>query len=79
MLSLGMCYTLKCCLALTVSRDAYNSVIAFKESTWTVETFEKLPKGTQPQISVQELLRCEEIVKNDATVQKLAKDVGQYM
>jgi primary-amine oxidase len=51
-------------------------VITFKDAKWTVETFEKLPEGTQPQISVQELIQCEEIVKKDPTVQKLAKDVG---
>jgi len=59
-----------------VTGDAYNAVIAFKDPKWTIETFEKLPEGTQPQISVQELIRCEEIVKKDPTVQKLAKDVG---
>jgi len=53
-------------------------VIAFKDPKWTIETFEKLPEGTQPQISVQELIRCEEIVKKDPTVQKLAKDVGSF-
>jgi len=51
-------------------------VIAFKDEKWRVESFEKLPEGTQPQISVEELIRCEEIIKKDPTVQKLAKDVG---
>ncbi|KAK0473120.1 copper amine oxidase [Armillaria novae-zelandiae] len=35
-----------------------------------------LPEGTQPQISVQELVACEAIVKSDARVQQLAKEVG---
>ena len=65
-------------LVLMLIRDAYNVVIAFKNAKWAVETFEKLPEGTQPQISVQELIKCEEIVKKDPTVQKLAKDVGSY-
>jgi primary-amine oxidase len=51
-------------------------VIAFKDAKWTVETFEKLPEGTQPQISVEELILCEAVVKKDPTVQKLAADVG---
>ncbi|KAJ7572011.1 copper amine oxidase [Mycena floridula] len=43
---------------------------------WHVETFEKLPEGVQPQISVEELVACEQVVRNDKRVQQLAKDVG---
>lgn len=35
-----------------------------------------LPDGVQPQITVDELIACEDIVRNDPTVQKLAKEVG---
>lgn len=52
-------------------------MIAFKDSKWEVETLDKLPEGTEPQISVEELTECEVIVKRDPTVQKLAKEVGQ--
>lgn len=42
-----------------------------------METLEKLPEGVQPQISVEELLLCEKIIREDKQVQKLAADVGE--
>jgi primary-amine oxidase len=59
-----------------VTGDSYNIVVAFKDAKWDVETLDKLPEGAEPQISVEELTQCEEIVKRDLTVQKLARDVG---
>ena len=38
---------------------------------------EKLPEGVQPQISVEELLLCEEIIRKDERVIKLAAEVGE--
>lgn len=43
---------------------------------WVVDTLEKLPEGVQPQISVEELLLCEEIIRADERVIKLAGEVG---
>jgi primary-amine oxidase len=59
--------------------DTYNTIVAFDsaKSTWGVENLLKLPEGTQPQITPGELLECEDIVKNDARVQALAKEVGK--
>ncbi|THG96534.1 hypothetical protein EW026_g5317 [Hermanssonia centrifuga] len=57
--------------------NAYNSVLALKEGNWEVETLDKLPEGVQPQISVEELLLCEDIIRADERVQKLAKEVGK--
>jgi len=37
---------------------------------------EKLPEGTQPQISVEELIKAEVAVRSDERVQALAKEVG---
>ncbi|GBE86046.1 Copper amine oxidase 1 [Sparassis crispa] len=59
-----------------VTGDAYNSLIVLKDAEWEVESIEKLPEGVQPQISVEELLLCENIIREDARVQKLAADVG---
>ncbi|KAK0500956.1 copper amine oxidase [Armillaria luteobubalina] len=59
-----------------VNGDAYNVILALDDGKWSVESLEKLPEGTQPQISVQELVACEKIVKSDARVQQLAKEVG---
>ncbi len=42
-----------------------------------METLDKLPEGVQPQISVEELLLCEDIIRADERVQKLAKEVGK--
>lgn len=57
--------------------DAYNVIVFVKESKWEVEAITKLPEGTQPQISVEELSKAEEIVKADARIHALAKEVGQ--
>lgn len=58
---------------------AYNAIVTVHttEGSWNVESFLKLPEGTQPQITPGELLACEDIVKNDARVQALAKEVGE--
>ena len=60
-----------------MTRDLYNVVVTFNNATWEEETLEKLPEGTEPQISVEELMQCEKIIRKDPTVQKLASDVGQ--
>jgi len=59
--------------------DAYNTIVALDSAkgTWSVESILKLPEGTQPQISPEELIACEAIVKNDPGVQALAKQVGK--
>ncbi|KAK0461555.1 copper amine oxidase [Armillaria novae-zelandiae] len=59
-----------------VNGDAYNVILALDGGKWNVGSLDKLPEGTQPQISVQELVACETIVKSDARVQQLAKEVG---
>ncbi|KAF5383968.1 hypothetical protein D9757_006915 [Collybiopsis confluens] len=60
-----------------VNGSAYNAVLSLQsEGKWSVDTFEKLAEGVQPQISVEELIKCEQIVKSNKTVQELAKAVG---
>ncbi|PCH34866.1 hypothetical protein WOLCODRAFT_27512 [Wolfiporia cocos MD-104 SS10] len=59
-----------------VTGDAYNTVISLKDGQWEVDTLEKLPEGVQPQISVEELLLCEKIIREDKRVQQLAAEVG---
>ncbi|KAF9016190.1 peroxisomal copper amine oxidase [Hymenopellis radicata] len=59
-----------------VNGHSYNVILAFENHKWEILTFEKLPEGVQPQISVEELVACEAIVKADPRVQQLAKDVG---
>ncbi|CAL1702502.1 unnamed protein product [Somion occarium] len=59
-----------------VTGDSYNTILSLKDGAWEVDTLERLPTGVQPQISVEELLICEDIIRADERVQKLAKDVG---
>ena len=46
------------------------------EGAWTLDKLDLLPEGVQPQITIDELIACENTVRNDPTVQKLAKEVG---
>jgi hypothetical protein len=66
-------------LLLFDGSNAYNAIVTLDgaEGFWNTESLVKLPEGTQPQISPGELRACEDIVKNDARVQELAKEVGE--
>ncbi|KAJ3558405.1 hypothetical protein NP233_g11516 [Leucocoprinus birnbaumii] len=59
-----------------VTGQSHNVVVALKEGQWEVEKITQLPEGVQPQISVQELIECEKIVKSSKLVQDLAAEVG---
>lgn len=65
-------------MALTISRHNYNVILSMKDLEWHVDTLERLPEGVQPQISVEELIACEIVVKSDKRVQQLAKAVGMF-
>jgi primary-amine oxidase len=43
-----------------------------------MDTVTLLPEEYHPQISPEELIACEDVVKNNPVVQKLAKDVGEH-
>lgn len=62
--------------ATSCCSTSYNTVLALKDGEWNVETVDKLPEGSQPQISVEELLLCEDIIRADERVVQLAKEVG---
>lgn len=68
-----------CFVALTLIylRHAYNAILSLTDGKWTMDTLDQLPAGSQPQISVEELVAAEQIVKSDPQVQKYAKDVGE--
>ncbi|KAJ7188863.1 copper amine oxidase [Mycena filopes] len=59
-----------------VNGRSYNAILSLQEVGWTLDTFDLLEEGLQPQISVEELVNCERVVRNDPLVQQLAKDVG---
>lgn len=52
-------------------------IIALRNGQWEVEKLVQLPEAVQPQISVQELIECEKIVKGSKRVQDLAAEVGK--
>ncbi|CAE6427598.1 unnamed protein product [Rhizoctonia solani] len=59
-----------------VSGYAWVIHLSFKESEWVVDDAERLPEGQMPQLSVNELIEAEQIVRNDERVRKLCADVG---
>ena len=42
-----------------------------------MESIDQVPEGSEPQITPEELIMCEVIVRNDPKVQALAKQVGK--
>ncbi len=60
-------------------RHSYNVFLALGDGKWSIQGFERLSEGVQPQISVEELVACEKVVKNDPRVQQLAKEVGKMI
>ncbi|KAH7886284.1 copper amine oxidase [Phlebopus sp. FC_14] len=59
-----------------VNGGCYNAILCLKNGKWEVETLELVPDGSEPQITVEELTECEQIVRRDPRVQALAKEVG---
>ncbi|KAH0591411.1 hypothetical protein H2248_001488 [Termitomyces sp. 'cryptogamus'] len=56
--------------------NSYNTILSYRDSKWQVDTFEKLPESQHPQITPEEVLVAENVVRNDPAIQKLAADVG---
>ena len=56
---------------------SYNAILSSRDQAWNVDILTLLPKEVHSQISVEELLACEAVVKNDPKVQALAKQVGK--
>ncbi|KIL00836.1 hypothetical protein PAXRUDRAFT_128981 [Paxillus rubicundulus Ve08.2h10] len=59
-----------------VNGGCYNAILALQNGQWEVESMERVPDGSEPQITVEELTLCEEIVRSDSKVQALAEQVG---
>ncbi|KAJ7725639.1 copper amine oxidase [Mycena maculata] len=59
-----------------VDGRSYNVILSLQEPGWTVDSFDLLEEGLQPQISIEELVRCEQVVREDPLIQRVAKDVG---
>ncbi|TRM66237.1 copper amine oxidase [Schizophyllum amplum] len=59
-----------------VKGQSYNTVLSLADGAWNVDTLDLLPEGSQPQISVEELVAAEKTIKADKRIQELAKAVG---
>ncbi|KAF8204095.1 copper amine oxidase [Pholiota molesta] len=60
-----------------VNGRGYNATLILNPNgEWEMDTLTILPEEYHPQISPEELIACEDVVKNNPVVQKLAKDVG---
>lgn len=59
-----------------VNGCAYNVILSFENASWSVDSLELLKDSEHPQISVEELVEAEVVVRNNETVQQLAKDIG---
>jgi len=56
---------------------AYNAILTLKDDgKWEVNSLNRLPEEFHAQISPEELIACEVVVKNNPTIQKLAAEVG---
>ncbi|KAF9535589.1 peroxisomal copper amine oxidase [Crepidotus variabilis] len=61
----------------TLNGCAYNVVLDLNDNAqWVVTDITRLSETQHPQISVEELIEAENVVKNHPTIQKLAKEVG---
>ena len=47
--------------------DAYNATLTFVDSAWAVDEWARLAAGTQPQITVEELIESEEFIRKDVS------------
>ncbi|KAJ6491696.1 copper amine oxidase [Mycena vitilis] len=59
-----------------VNGRAYNAILSLQEAGWKLDTFDLLEEGLNPQITVEELVNCEQIVRSDPKVQQICKDIG---
>jgi primary-amine oxidase len=58
------------------SSHSYNALLSLHSQEWRVDTINQLPEGVHPQITPEELIACDEIIRADPQVVKLAADVG---
>ncbi|KAG1902546.1 copper amine oxidase [Suillus fuscotomentosus] len=59
-----------------VNGGTFNAILSLDDGTWNVDTCGLVAEGSEPQISPEELAFCEHVVRRDATVQALAREVG---
>ncbi|KAJ1307241.1 hypothetical protein OPQ81_001354 [Rhizoctonia solani] len=59
-----------------VSGYAWLFNLSLQATEWVVDHAEQLPEGRMPELSVEELIEAEQIVRDDERVRKLCADVG---
>lgn len=55
---------------------SHNVFLSLHGQEWHVDEITQLPEGVHPQITPEELIACEAILRADPRVCKLAADVG---
>ncbi|KZV98915.1 hypothetical protein EXIGLDRAFT_669120 [Exidia glandulosa HHB12029] len=59
-----------------VNGNTYNANLLLKVKEWVVEEVTKLPASVHPQITVEELIACEDALRADKRVLKLIEEIG---
>jgi primary-amine oxidase len=62
-----------------IVRHSYNVFLSLNGQDWHVDSVTQLGEGVQPQITPEELIACEDILRADPQVVKLAAEVGQSL
>ncbi|KAF8167322.1 copper amine oxidase [Crassisporium funariophilum] len=55
---------------------AYNAILTLEHGKWDMDSLTLLSEKCHPQISVEELVAAEQVVRNNPRIQALAKEVG---
>ena len=62
----------------TLTGKVYVLACEIKDGKATIDSFEEMPEGIQPAITMQELVESEEVVRNDPEVIRLCAEVGEW-
>lgn len=62
------------------ARNNFNGKLTLSadKQAWVVDEIEALPEGTQPQITVEELIECDELVRKDGKPNPLSANNKWY-
>ncbi|KAH7102431.1 peroxisomal copper amine oxidase [Auriculariales sp. MPI-PUGE-AT-0066] len=59
-----------------VKGNTYTAYLVLNDQTWAVESIEKLPEHVHPQITVEELIACEDALRADKRIIEIAAEIG---
>lgn len=58
--------------------NTYNANLLLQAKAWVVEEVVKLPESVHPQITVEELIACEDALRADKRVVELIAAIGEH-